>query len=316
MGFFADTFGAIFGGNKDKEPEGSVGTVYQGAGGPGGMTGGEAFQSGIITPEERREQLLKEAAAAQESGQSYSLNTDEFTGDNLGLSNEETKGKLREGMTGPEYATFMQTLYGNNPGAMQQAFPFSSGAAVGNIMKPLVGLASGGAGGIMNLLPNILSSVNQGLGGIFNKEKAPTDMGTSMSSMDQADLDALKGPGMADISGESTGDGTFKTAEEAIAASGYPAAEFAPSDYFQLGVTNPNLINANSLLNFNDLLNFNSDSVDAQSIANAYKALTDNQGFDVQDNQLQYNQPLFGGNLQFGVGPGNVGINFTKGFNT
>ena len=253
MGFFADTFNAIFGGNKDKESEGSVGTVYQGAGGPGGMTG-------------------------------------------------------------PEYATFMQTLYGNNPGAMQQAFPFSSGAAVGNIMKPLVGLASGGAGGIMNLLPNILSSVNQGLGGIFNKEKAPTDMGTSMSSMDQADLDALKGPGMADISGESTGDGTFKTAEEAIAASGYPAAEFAPSDYFQLGVTNPNLINANSLLNFNDLLNFNSNNVDAQSIANAYEALTDNQGFDIQDNQLQYNQPLFGGNLQFGVGPNNAGIMFNKGF--
>jgi len=311
MGFFADTFGAIFGGNKDKEPEGSVGTVYQGAGGPGGMTGGEAFQSGIIDAEERREQLLADSAAANQAGQSYSLNTNEFTGDNLGLSNEETKGKLREGMTGPEYATFMQTLYGNNPGAMQQAFPFSSGAAVGNIMKPLVGLASGGAGGIMNLLPNILSSVNQGLGGIFNKEKAPTDMGTTMSSMDQADLDALKGPSIADVSGPSTSDGTFSTAEEAIAASGLPASEFA-----SLGITNPNLIQANSLLNFNDLLNFNPDNVDAQSIANAYKALTDNQGFDVQDNQLQYNQPLFGGNLQFGIGPGSAGINFSKGFST
>jgi hypothetical protein len=59
MGFWQD----LFGGNKDKEPEGSVGTVYQGAGGPGGMTGGEAFQSGIITPEERREQLLKQYLA-------------------------------------------------------------------------------------------------------------------------------------------------------------------------------------------------------------------------------------------------------------
>ena len=306
MGFWQD----LFGGNKDKDkkPEGSVGTVYQGAQGPGGMTGGEAFQSGIIDAEERREQLLADSAAANQAGQSYSLNTDEFTGDNLGLSNKETKGKLREGLTGDEYATFMQTLYGNNPGAMQQAFPFSSGAAVGNIMKPLIGLASGGAGGIMNLIPNILSSVNKGLGGIFNKEKAPTDMGTTMSSMDQADLDALKGPGMADISGESTSDGTFKTAEEAIAASGFPASEFAP-----LGITNPNLIQANSLLNFNDLLQMN-ENIDAQSIANAYKALTDNKGFDVQDNQLQYNQPLFGGNLQFGVGPGNVGINFTKGF--
>ena len=212
------------------------------------------------------------------------------------------------GESGEDYRKFMVGLRSLNTGAFDKAFPFSSGAAVGNIMKPLIGLASGGAGGIMNLLPNILSSVNKGLGGIFKKEKAPTDMGTSISSMDQADLDALKGPGMADISGESTSDGTFKTAEEAIAASGYPASEFAP-----LGITNPNLIQANSLLNFNDLLNFNPDNVDAQSIANAYKALTDNQGFDVQDNQLQYNQPLLGGNLQFGVGPDNAGIMFSKG---
>ena len=156
-----------------------------------------------------------------------------------------------------------------------------------------------------------MSNVNEKVGGIFNQEEAPTDMGTRISSMDQADLDALSGPGMLDISGESTstGDGTFKTAEEPIAASGLPASEFAP-----LGITNPNLIQANSLLNFNDLLNFNSDSVDAQSIANAYKALTDNQGFDVQDNQLQYNQPLFGGNLRFGGGPDNVGIMFSKAF--
>ena len=303
MGFWKD----LFGGKKEekKEPEGSVGTVYQGAGGPGGMTGGEAFQSGIIDAKERREQLLADSAAANQAGQSYSLNTDEFTGDNLGLSNTETKGKLREGMTGPEYATFMQTLYGNNPGAMQQAFPFSSGAAVGNIMKPLVGLASGGSG-IMGLIPNLLSSVNQGLGKIFNKEKAPTDMGTRMSSMDQADADAAT-LDMADISGGSTSDGTFKTAEEAIAASGLPASEFEP-----LGITNPNLIQANSLLNFKDLLQMN-ENIDAQSIANAYKALTDNQGFDVQDNQLQYNKPLFGGNLQFGAGPDNVGIMFSKG---
>jgi hypothetical protein len=135
-------------------------------------------------------------------------------------------------------------------------------------------------------------------------------MGTTMSSMDQADLDALKGPSIADVSGSSTSDGTFKTAEEAIAASGLPASEFAP-----LGITNPNLIQANSLLNFNDLLQMN-ENIDAQSIANAYKALTDNQGFDVQDNQLQYNQPLFGGNLQFGVGPNNAGIMFSKGFST
>ena len=306
MGFWSD----LFGGKKEekKEPEGSVGTVYQGAGGPGGMTGGEAFQSGIIDAEERREQLLADSAAANQAGQSFSINPEEFTGNNKGLLNDETKGKLREGLTSKQYADFMSQLYGNAPGAMQQAFPFSSGAAVGNLMKPLLGMASGG-GGIISLIPNLLSSVNQGLGKLFNKEKAPTDMGTSMSSMDQADADALSGPGMRDISGESTRDGTFKTAEEAIAASGLPASEFAP-----LGITNPQLMNANSLINFSDLLNLDFDnSLDAQSIANAYKSLQDNQGFDVQDNQLQYNQPLFGGNLQFGVGPNNAGIMFTKG---
>ena len=304
MGFWSDLFG---GGNKDKEPSGSVGSEYQGASGPGGMTGGEAYSSGIIDAEERREQLLADAAAANEAGQNYSINTNEFTGDNQGLSNEETKGKLREGLTSDEYATFMQTLYGNNPGAMQQAFAFSSGATVGNIMKPLIGLASGG-GGVISLIPNLLSSVNQGLGNIFNKEKAPTDMGTTISSMDQADLDALKGPSIADVSGPSTNDGTFSTAEEAIAASGLPASEFAP-----LGITNPNLIPANSLLNFNDLLQMN-ENIDAQSIANAYKALTDNQGFDVQDNQLQYNLDAGPGKFQFGIGPNTAGINFNLPF--
>ena len=305
MGFWSD----LFGGKKEekKEPEGSVGTVYQGAGGPGGMTGGEAFQSGIIDAEERREQLLADSAAANQAGQSFSINPEEFTGNNKGLLNDETKGKLREGLTSKQYADFMSQLYGNAPGAMQQAFPFSSGAAVGNLMKPLLGMASGG-GGIISLIPNLLSSVNKGLGNFFNKEKAPTDMGTRMSDMDQADADALSGPGMRDISGESTSDGTFKSAEEAIAASGLPASEFAP-----LGITNPQLMNANSLINFNDLLNLDFDnSLDAQSIANAYKSLQDNQGFDVQDNQLQYNQPLLGGNLQFGVGPNNAGIMFTK----
>ena len=53
-----------------------------------------------------------------------------------------------------DYAKFMQGLHKSNPAAMKKAFPFSSGAAVGNIMKPLVGLASGGSG-IMGLIPNL-----------------------------------------------------------------------------------------------------------------------------------------------------------------
>ena len=120
MGFFTDKFKEIFSGSSTaNDNTGEVGSTYQGASGPGGMTGGEAFQSGVISAAERREQLLADAAAAQASGQDFSYNTDEFTGHNLGLGNEETVGKLREGMTGAEYAKFMQTLHGNNPGAMQ-----------------------------------------------------------------------------------------------------------------------------------------------------------------------------------------------------
>lgn len=154
MGFFSDLFG-MFGGsgsNTASPNEGSVGTVYQGASGPGGMTGGEAFQSGIISAAERREQLLKDAAAANAANQSYSLNTNEFTGHNLGLGNTETKGKLREGLTSSEYSDFMGQLHGNNPGAMQQAFPFSSGNLVKGAVQTLAGGLFPGGGLIMNAL--------------------------------------------------------------------------------------------------------------------------------------------------------------------
>ena len=295
MGFFADTFGAIFGGNKTKDKEPTQSQVNQASDQIAGLV--------------ENKDLLQDKAPIQVPDKFA-----DFIERNTvnGVPNSAAQAILNQYDSGlSNYQVAMEGVK-NMPGgkeAFQQAFPnplVQGAQAIGNYIK---------GGGILGILPNLMSNVDQGIGGIFKKEKAPTDMGTSISSMDQADLDALKGPGMADISGESTSDGTFKTAEEAIAASGYPAAEFAPSDYFQLGVTNPNLIQANSLLNFNDLLQMN-ENIDAQSIANAYKALTDNQGFDVQDNQLQYNQPLFGGNLQFGIGPDNAGINFSKGFNT
>lgn len=197
----------------------------------------------------------------------------------------------------------------NSPGgkeAFKKAFPnplVKVAEGVGNYIK---------GGGILGILPNLMSNVNEKLGGIFNQDKAPTDMGTRMSSMDQADADALKGPSMLDISGPGTAVTGFNNEADAIAAYNAENPNFPA---LNMGITNPNLIPANSLLNFNDLLQMN-ENIDAQSIANAYKALTDNQGFDVQDNQLQYNQPLFGGNLQFGVGPGSAGINFSKGFST
>jgi hypothetical protein len=238
----------------------------------------------------------------------------------------------------------------NSPGgkeAFQKAFP-----------NPLVKIAKGvgnyiKGGGILGILPNLMSNVNEKVGGIFNQDKAPTDMGTRMSSMDQADADALKGPGMLDISGESTstGDGTFSTAEEAIAASGLPASEFAaeikPEGY--------QIINANSLndglqflldqgvidpvegsknLNLGNLFsgaqggikvlnNYNlGDFLPTDGIFSGFNEvqknvgkLNDNQGFDfdIGNKQLQYNQELFGGNLGLSANPNKLAIMFSKG---
>lgn len=189
----------------------------------------------------------------------------------------------------------------NSPGgkqAFKKAFP-----------NPLVKIAEGvgnyiQGGGILGILPNLMSNVNEKVGGIFNQDKAPTDMGTRMSSMDQAALDALKGPSMADISGPGTPTSNAMTEEEAIAASGFPASEFATA-----GIANPELMNASSLLNFEDLLNYNAN--DVKDIINSFK---DNQGFDVQDNQLQYNLDAGPGKFQFGIGPNSAGINFNLPF--
>ena len=289
MGFFGDKFKSFFSGSSSAEPTQSQ------------VNQASEQISGLV---ENRDLLQDKAPVQVNSKFADFLERNKRADGSYNSAAQAIIDQYDDGRS--NYQVAMEDVK-NMPGgkeAFKKAFP-----------NPLVKIAEGvgnyiKGGGILGILPNLMSNVNEKVGGIFNQEKAPTDMGTRISSMDQADLDALSGPGMLDISGESTstGDGTFKTAEEAIAASGLPASEFAP-----LGITNPNLIQANSLLNFNDLLNFNSDSVDAQSIANAYKALTDNQGFDVQDNQLQYNQPLFGGNLQFGAGPDNVGIMFSKG---
>jgi hypothetical protein len=162
MGWFSNFFG---GGDKQVEPQQS----YQGAGGPAGMTGSESFQSGVMSAAERREQILADAQAAQAAGQNYNLNTNEFTGHNLGLSNTETKGKLREGMTGSEYHDFMRQLHGANPAAMKEAFPFASGNVVGGLAKAASGLIPGG--GVVNLLGNVLQSVQDKGGAAFDASR-------------------------------------------------------------------------------------------------------------------------------------------------
>ena len=191
----------------------------------------------------------------------------------------------------------------NSPGgkqAFKKAFP-----------NPLVKVAEGvgdyiKGGGILGILPNLMSNVNEKLGGIFNQDKAPTDMGTRMSSMDQADADALKGPSMADISGPGTAVTGFNNEADAIAAYNAENPNFPA---LNMGITNPELMNASSLLNFEDLLNYNAN--DVKDIINSFK---DNQGFDVQDNQLQYNLDAGPCKFQFGIGPNSAGINFNLPF--
>ena len=191
----------------------------------------------------------------------------------------------------------------NSPGgkqAFKKAFPnplVKVAEGVGNYIK---------GGGILGILPNLMSNVNEKVGGIFNQEKAPTDMGTRMSSMDQADLDALKGPSMADISGPGTATTGFDNEADAIAAYNAENPNFPA---LNMGITNPELMNASSLLNFEDLLNYSPN--DVQDIINSFK---DNQGFDVQDNQLQYNLEAGPGKFQFGIGPNSAGINFNLPF--
>ena len=191
----------------------------------------------------------------------------------------------------------------NSPGgkqAFKKAFPnplVKVAEGVGNYIK---------GGGILGILPNLMSNVNEKVGGIFNQDKAPTDMGTRMSSMDQADLDALKGPSMADISGPGTAATGFDNEADAIAAYNAENPNFPA---LNMGITNPELMNASSLLNFEDLLNYNVN--DVKDIINSFK---DNQGFDVQDNQLQYNLDAGPGKFQFGIGPNSAGINFNLPF--
>ena len=191
----------------------------------------------------------------------------------------------------------------NMPGgkeAFKKAFPnplVKGAQAIGNYIQ---------GGGILGILPNLMSNVNEKVGGIFNQEKVPTDMGTRMSSMDQADLDALKGPSMADISGPGTAATGFDNEADAIAAYNAENPNFPA---LNMGITNPELMNASSLLNFEDLLNYSPN--DVQDIINSFK---DNQGFDVQDNQLQYNLDAGPGKFQFGIGPNSAGINFNLPF--
>jgi hypothetical protein len=177
-------------------------------------------------------------------------------------------------------------------------------------------------------------------------------MGTTISSMDQADLDALKGPSMADISGPGTSTSNAMTEEEAIAASGFPASEYAiaPDGYqvmnanslndglqflLDQGVIDP--VEGTGNLNLGNLFGGAQDGIGVlnnynlgdflptegifsgfNEIKDGINKLDDGKGFDfnIGNKELKYNKDLFGGNLGINASPNNVGIMFNKGFNT
>jgi hypothetical protein len=285
MGFFADKFKSFFSGSSSAQPTQSQ--VNQASDQIEGMV-------------ENRDLLQDKAPVQVNSKFSDFLERNKRADGSYNSAAQAIIDQYDDGRS--NYQVAMEGIK-NSPGgkqAFKKAFP-----------NPLVKIAEGvgnyiQGGGILGILPNLMSNVNEKVGGIFNQEKAPTDMGTTISSMDQADLDALKGPSMADISGPGTAATGFDNEADAIAAYNAENPNFPA---LNMGITNPELMNASSLLNFEDLLNYNAN--DVKDIINSFK---DNQGFDVQDNQLQYNLDAGPGKFQFGIGPNSAGINFNLPF--
>ena len=83
-----------------------------------------------------------------------------------------TTGKIREGMTSPEYAEYMSELYDLNPALMEQIFPFGSG----QIAKPIFARIGEGIMGIpgVNELGQLASSVISPLSGLFTGQSTAT----------------------------------------------------------------------------------------------------------------------------------------------
>ena len=285
MGFFADKFKSFFSGSSSAQPTQSQ--VNQASDQIAGMV-------------ENKDLLQDKAPVQVNSKFSDFLERNKRADGSYNSAAQAIIDQYDDGRS--NYQVAMEDIK-NSPGgkqAFKKAFPnplVKVAEGVGNYIK---------GGGILGILPNLMSNVNEKVGGIFNQDKAPTDMGTRMSSMDQADLDALKGPSMADISGPGTAATGFDNEADAIAAYNAENPNFPA---LNMGITNPELMNASSLLNFEDLLNYNVN--DVKDIINSFK---DNQGFDVQDNQLQYNLDAGPGKFQFGIGPNTAGINFNLPF--
>jgi len=295
------------------------------------------------------------------------------------------------------YQQQMQKIINSNPSAAQaykKRFPITSGiqnlAGAASNLIPGVGMAKGILKVLGNFGKGTKNIFNQAKTGITNSgayndfkdlitidEKPPTDMGTRMSSMDQADADAAS-LNMADISGPSTStdiieikdnkvktkdnidkvNNAQKTLTEALDMQNFKrilqnptAIETLPvnfkstldtllqnnqlnsSDYlksqqllrdkgtpvgpFINGYNNAGITNA--LPNNNQVATnlFNNFTPTLESISNFNESLNDGQGFDVDvnDQSLEYNKDLFGGNLNLGISNNNgnptAGINWS-----
>jgi len=87
-----------------------------------------------------------------------------------------TTGKIREGMSSPEYAQYMSELYGLNPALMEETFPFGSG----QIAKPILArigegiMGIPGASEIGQMGGDILGAMISPMSGIFSGKKTTT----------------------------------------------------------------------------------------------------------------------------------------------
>jgi hypothetical protein len=296
------------------------------------------------------------------------------------------------------YQQEMQKIINSNPSAAKaykERFPITSaikniGGTASNLI-PGVGMAKGILKVLGNFGKGTKNVFNQAVTGITDSnayndfknlvtkdEKLPTDMGTRMSSMDQADADAAT-LNMADISGPSMStdiieikdkkvktknnldkiNNAQKTLNEALDIQNFrrildnpSAIETLPinfkstvdtllqnnqlnsGDYlksqqllrdkgtpvgpFINGYNNAGIINA--LPNNNQVATnlFNNFTPTLESISNFNESLSDGKGFDVnlKDQTFEYNKPMLGGNLNFGIDNSSnsptFGINFSK----
>jgi len=89
-----------------------------------------------------------------------------FTGERI------TTGKVREGMTSPEYAQYMSELYGLNPALMEETFPFGSG----QIAKPILARIGEGIMGIPGAsdFGQMAGNLFESASGIFSGKKTAT----------------------------------------------------------------------------------------------------------------------------------------------